>query len=245
MEPSKEEMCLEHGMPLKYFNSSTNTLRCACCKARDLFYREIAHTKTIIINNIESANIPQRYRDKKLSDYKIQNDKQKQIVKSCYDLIKGKYQTGLIFSGKNGTGKTLLACMILKSLILQNTKENYGYNSYWYKYTEAIKIIRSIKSSWLLKTSEQEALNEYIDPRLLIIDEIGMQYGSKTEKQFLTEIINDRYNSKKQTILAGNATTQELKNILGDRVIDRFRESGRVLVFDWELYRKKGNNLDL
>jgi hypothetical protein len=30
-----------------------------------------------------------------------------------------------------------------------------------------------------------------------------------------------------------------MQEILGDRVIDRFKESGKVLVCDWESYRSK------
>ncbi len=108
-----------------------------------------------------------------------------------------------------------------------------------YLYTEAIKIVRNIKDTWRQKTSEQTAIDKYVKPKVLVIDEIGVQYESNTETLFLTEIINDRYNQKKQTILSGNATVLEMQKILGDRVIDRFKESGGVLVCDWESYRSK------
>ena len=124
-------------------------------------------------------------------------------------------------------------------MIKRNPNENSGYESCWYLYAEAIKIVRGIKDTWGKEATEQAAIDKYVRPKVLVIDEIGVQYGSETETQFLTEIINDRYNQKKQTILSGNVTVLEMQKILGDRVIDRFKESGKVLVCDWESYRSK------
>ncbi len=195
--------------------------------------------KETILRNIENSMIPDRYQGFNFTDYDVLNDKQKEVKTVCEEFIDGRYESGIILTGKNGTGKTMLCCLILKEMIKRNPHENKGYDSDWYLYTEAIKIVRDIKDTWRQNTSEQAAINKYVKPKVLVIDEIGVQYESNTETQFLTEIINDRYNQKKQTILSGNVTVLEMQNILGDRVIDRFKESGRVLVCDWESYRSK------
>jgi len=197
-----------------------------------------------ILRNIENSMIPDRYKRKNFTDYEVLNNKQKEVLTVCEGFIDGKYNSGLILIGKNGTGKSMLCSIILQEMIKRNPHENRGYDSDWYLYTEAIKIVRKIKDTWRQKTSEevnseQSAINKYVKPKVLVIDEIGMQYGSSTETQFLTEIINDRYNQNKQTILSGNVTVLDMQDILGDRVIDRFKESGRVLVCDWESYRSK------
>lgn len=189
---------------------------------------------------LNASKIPDRFRGMRFSNYKITatysidvENKQAQVKSDCQDFMKdGTYDTGLMMGGKNGTGKTMLACVILYELILIDPKNPCGY-----LYTEAIKIIRHIKDTWRTKTSEQGAINYYVRPKILVIDEIGMQYGSETEKQFLTEIINDRYNQLKSTILAGNVSSKEIKELLGDRIYDRFCEGGKTLVFDWPSYR--------
>jgi DNA replication protein DnaC len=43
----------------------------------------------------------------------------------------------------------------------------------------------------------------------------------------------------KSTILISNLAIPQLTETLGERVIDRFRDEGMVLVFDWESYRKR------
>lgn len=184
---------------------------------------------------IDNCEIPRRYRGMKFADYKIETDIQEQVLEDCKDfMIDGNYETGLMMIGKNGTGKTMLACILLQELILYDPNNLRGY-----RYAEAIKIIRDIKDTWRKKTSEQDAINKYTIPKVLVIDEIGMSYGSPTEKQFLTEIINDRYNNKISTILAGNLTSIEIKEIIGDRIFDRFCESGKSLVFKWDSYRRQ------
>lgn len=205
-----------------------------------------------LLRIVEEIGIPERYQDfHSIKDYIAENDKQAYVRQSCLDFLYDKFETGLIFTGKNGTGKTMLACIILQEILLK-TGHNSGKEYYCpnhrglvipskFLYTEAIKIIRRIKHTWARDSTEteQQAINGFVRPDILIIDELGMQYGSPTETQFLTEIINDRYNQKKRTIISGNMTMTEMTKILGDRVIDRFRESGKVLVFDWQSYRDK------
>ncbi len=195
--------------------------------------------KQTILRNIDNSMIPDRYQGFNFTDYEVLNNKQKEVLTACEEFINDRYESGIILTGKNGTGKTMLCCIILKEMIKRNPNENRGYDSDWYLYTEAIKIVRDIKDTWRKETPEQAAINKYVRPKVLVIDEIGVQYESKTEALFLTEIINDRYNKKKQTILSGNVTVLEMQKILGDRVIDRFKESGKVLVCDWESYRGK------
>ncbi len=86
---------------------------------------------------------------------------------------------------------------------------------------------------------ETEAVDQFIAPDVLILDEIGVQIGSEHEKMLLFDIINQRYEQCKSTILISNLDQSELTAYLGDRVMDRFRETGAVVAFDWTSYRGK------
>ena len=73
---------------------------------------------------------------------------------------------------------------------------------------------------------------------LLVIDEVGVQFGTDTEKMILFEILNERYENLKPTILISNLSIESLKKFTGDRVIDRMKENkGKVLIFNWNSAR--------
>jgi DNA replication protein DnaC len=75
---------------------------------------------------------------------------------------------------------------------------------------------------------------------LLILDEVGVQFGTEFEKVIITDIINRRYSDMRPTIIMSNLTSDELSEYLGARVVDRMYEGGGgVLAFDWESYRSK------
>ena len=52
------------------------------------------------------------------------------------------------------------------------------------------------------------------------------------------DIIDGRYQEMKPTILISNLAIAGIKDLIGERVIDRLREDGGKLVsFDWPSYR--------
>lgn len=140
--------------------------------------------------------------------------------------------TCLIFCGGVGTGKTHLAIGIANEIIKQGKQPVF---------VSVIKAIRTIKETYSreVKTTEDEAIQSFIDPDLLILDEVGVQFGSETEKLYLFEIINGRYEQMRPTLLISNLSVNELGAFIGDRVMDRLREGGgKVVVFDWASHRK-------
>ena len=105
-----------------------------------------------------------------------------------------------------------------------------------------MKLVRRVKETWGKGSEETEsqAIRNFTLPDLLVVDEIGVQFGSQAEQIILTEIINDRYEAMRPTIIISNLTVPQLEEILGKRVVDRFYESGgRVLVFNWQSYRRQ------
>ena len=176
--------------------------------------------------------ISPRFAEKTLDNYKAETEGQKKALSLAKWFIENhKTVPGMIFIGKTGTGKNHLACGIIHEIV------NQGGTAL---ITTAMKVIRSIKDSWRDHVSKEgEIIELYTKPGLLVIDEIGVQFGSDTEKLYISEIINDRYEEMKPTILLGNIQIKELIEQLGDRPIDRFREGGKIVQFDWESHRSK------
>jgi len=74
---------------------------------------------------------------------------------------------------------------------------------------------------------------------LLVLDEVGVQFGTETENLVLFRILNRRYEDMKPTILVSNVEIGKLTEFVGERVIDRLCEGGGgILEFTWESARQ-------
>lgn len=139
--------------------------------------------------------------------------------------------SNLIACGSVGTGKTHLA----SSAINEMTRAR--------KDCEIIKIIdliREFKNTWSHDNDETEEkfINYYTNIDALIIDEVGVQFGSDTEKMIIFDIIDGRYNNMLPTILISNLPLMDVKELIGDRAIDRLREDGGdVVAMQWPSHR--------
>lgn len=185
----------------------------------------------------DKSGIPLRFASANFDSYieTTQNRLAKKICQRYADkwLERFKLGGGLVFCGKPGTGKNHLACAIANSVIENHQSEVY--------LTTVMRIIRKVKSTWGKDSdlTEEDAIKFYCGKSLLIIDELGVQFGTESEKIILFEIINERYEQMRPTILISNLTEEELGKYIGDRIIDRMKEGqGAVIKFDWESYRK-------
>ena len=220
------------------FNNETIFYCKECAAEQDLKADEEKNRlkrKKSFDRRLHNAMISPRFAQKTFDNYNAETEGQKKALSLAEWFIDNhKTVSGMIFIGKTGTGKNHLACGIIHKIIEQGGTALI---------TTAMKIIRTIKDSWGdSQTKEGEIIELYTHPGLLVIDEIGVQFGSDTEKLYISEIINDRYEAMRPTLLLGNIKLKELIDQLGDRPVDRFREGGKIVQFDWESHRKNGNN---
>jgi DNA replication protein DnaC len=182
------------------------------------------------------ACIPARFKDRTLDNYRAEGVGQRRALNVARKFVEGWAEqsargTSLIFTGGPGTGKTHLACGIANAIIEQHQASAL--------FLGALEALRSIKATYNRDSeiSEQDAIDNLISPRLLILDEIGVQLGTEHEKMLLFDVLNGRYQECRPTILLSNLSGDDLEQYLGQRVMDRYRECGAVLAFDWESYR--------
>ena len=185
---------------------------------------------------VKSAAIPERFRDRTLDSYIAKTTGQKDALafaKEYAENFDEVLQTGrsCIFVGKPGTGKTHLAIGIALSIMQQQQSALF---------VTVQRLIRRVKDSWHTKEeTESEVIDAYASPDLLILDEVGVQFGSEFEKQVLFDVLNERYEKLKPSILLSNIPSEQLSDYLGERVTDRLRENkGRMIGFNWDSYRK-------
>ena len=99
-------------------------------------------------------------------------------------------------------------------------------------FTAVLGAIRSTKETFRkgAEITEAEAIERLPEPDLLVLDEVGVQFGSETEKMYLFEIINGRYEQLRPTIIISNLAKAALREYLGEREVDRLREGGGRMV---------------
>ncbi len=185
---------------------------------------------------LKKAAIPPRFAHRRLDTFIVQNEGQGKALGVANQYVNDFDKTSgqsLILCGGVGAGKTHLAVGIAHELIDRQCMCIF---------TSVIGAIRSVKETYNRNSdaTERQALDALIKPDLLILDEVGVQFGSDAEKLILFEIINGRYENMKSTIVISNLAMDKLSEYLGERVVDRLREGGgKMVVFDWPSYRRQ------
>lgn len=140
--------------------------------------------------------------------------------------------------GNHGTGKSHLACGVIRD------RADAGLAS---RYITAKAYTGMIRESYRNDSPEPESaiLARYSTVPLLVLDEIGREFGAETEKLYLFELINERYNRCLPTLFVTNMACSkeqpEFQDFLGDAIMERLREGGgRFLRLNWKSRRTPG-----
>ena len=241
--------CEKHGdykAKVFYLLGKKNSSKCPSCleesnqKEKEQNIKIISAEKKLKIKNLfHDSLIPLRFKSKDFNGYTAENNENKLALTICEKYANNfitRHQAGggIVMCGKPGTGKTHLAAAISNKVIA-----DYGMSVLFISVMQALRRVKETYSRDSEK-KESEVIRAFNTPDLLIIDEIGVQFGSDTEKMILFEIINNRYQNVLPTILISNLSLDELNDYIGERVVDRMREGGgAVISFDWESYRGK------
>lgn len=242
---TSERTCESHGL---YAATGTRLskgrevwTRCPQCEADDRAAEEQRRVERIaealkadLAAKLGETLVPPRFHGKTLDNFNADSDPQRYALTVARDFIENfpkrlERGEGLIFSGLPGTGKSHIAGAILQSLLPK----------YVGKYCTCMGLIRAVRGTWRKDSerSETEVLNILADVPLLVIDEIGVQYGTDGEQTILFDVLDGRYRNMMPTILMTNQDKAGLKQFIGERAYDRLTETSRWVAFDWSSYR--------
>lgn len=104
-------------------------------------------------------------------------------------LLKGR---SVIAYGPVGTGKTWFACYLaLKALRAGRSV----------RFTTTTAMLQSIRDSYDGGVNERALMHRYIDPDVLVLDDLGQERATEWALELLFNVINERYNARRPTVV--------------------------------------------
>ena len=156
----------------------------------------------------------------------------------------------VVMYGAHGTGKTRMAWELAKKCTPKDSQYSIGGVGWTTSkrdrpaiYTTAVGLFLEIRDTFSkdAESSEMQVVRKHTDAGLLVIDEMQERGETEFEDRKLTSIIDSRYAHERPTILITNYTREKLAASLSQAVLDRIRENGCGLHFNWTSYRKQGS----
>lgn len=146
------------------------------------------------------------------------------------------HANNLIITGDVGTGKTYLIHAFLHWLVENNNipvkKSQRGVDYAeinGIEFTSAKEMIDLIRGTWKQDPYSIDTLNEIKKAKLLIIDEIGLQYGSDSERIEMHAIFDERNEWCLPTVAITNLTDKECESVLGKRNFSRLYGNATIV----------------
>lgn len=157
----------------------------------------------------------------------------------------------VLLTGKRGTGKTLLACVLANNAWVgrgaraqadaPGPGERRGADWHGPLYFTVGDLFGEQKR-YFNHNEGWEPLMRMRRADLICLDEIQERGGSEWEQAELTRLVDYRYRQCLPTILVGNVKPEELTSCLGPSIVSRLQETGALIQCDWESFRKKAVN---
>ncbi len=205
----------------------------------DCFCRE-TRMKIMKINMIYNrSGINKKYQWKRLNDFKSVSKQAEEAKNAAYDIVRQfpDVRKGLYLWGNAGTGKTLLASIILTEIIIRRAVEG-RFISISRNFFKSIQETFHEGSETYGESARIE--KELADVDILVIDDFGIQKDTEWKQETLYDLVDARYEAEKFTIFTSNTNPHKaLKDLSQGRILSRIKEMCRIIEISGDDYRDK------
>ena len=151
-----------------------------------------------------------------------------------------------VLTGPRGTGKTQMGVELMAERISEAVENHLLTERYFLApplpalYSLVMDFFIELKSTYnrnTLKTEEQ-VMDKFTKPRLLVLDEFTIRGETKWEDDVLFSMIDKRYQAQKDTLLIANLKPEEVVPSLGASNASRLTECGGIIHCNWKSFRE-------
>ncbi|MBM4119085.1 AAA family ATPase [bacterium] len=168
-------------------------------------------------------------------DFSLQSSLRRQLLGSYLGPELVSEGRNAILFGKSGRGKTHLAVAIAYRAI---------HNGFTALFRTATSLIEELSVA-TAKGKLREALTAYLQPHVLVVDEVGYLTYGPDAANVLFHVVNERHQRRRPIIFTTNKSPlttwgQVLHDQdLAEAIVDRVLERGRLIVLDGPSYRTR------
>jgi len=154
----------------------------------------------------------------------------------------------VVMVGDRGPGKTQMAAELARTGNWPADKNEFSrgdglivHKSKTATYRRAMDVFLELREAAKnhVKSSEREVIDKLASVGLLVIDEFQERGDTEWENRIMKNLLDKRYASERPTILIANMKRKEIFDALGASIVDRARENGKSIEFNWPSYRQQ------
>lgn len=144
---------------------------------------------------------------------------------------------GLFLSGPKGTGKTMMANLVLKEFV------KLGYSCWATTFANAKEMFTA---GWHSGEDQAYFRRRFLGSDILLLDDVGKEFRNRLTESVLDDILRQRRQAGRPTIVTTNITEGEMGSEYGSGILSLLREKTLdFMYFDGDDFRARANDIEL
>lgn len=176
--------------------------------------------------------IPTRYRDASFNGFQVLSKGHEEALYLFQRIAEGAEVGNIMLLGDVGIGKTYLCYALINEMSEKMDNDDFVV-SQEVMYSTVKGMIDGVRSTWRKGADRYDfdfIMKLKKAPRLLV-DEIGVQYGTDSERIELYDIFNCRYEWELPCTCVSNHNLEQIQDIVGRRTFDRIKGNAKIIEF--------------